>query len=118
MLNETVAYLEQRRKADQSFTYEILVVDDGSRDNTTDVALEFAKERQNPYIRVLTLEKNRGKGGAVTQVNIRLSIVHILLVFMCVTDHFSFFVNTGHAVLGRRTLIDGRCRWRNAILGP
>ncbi|RUS22613.1 Alg5-prov protein [Endogone sp. FLAS-F59071] len=67
MLDETVAYLEQRRKADKSFTYEILVVDDGSRDNTTDVALEFAKEKQNPYIRVLTLEVNRGKGGAVTQ---------------------------------------------------
>lgn len=73
--------------------WEILVVSDGSSDRTVDKALEFAKEHQlgqhpiqkrgpwskNGYakalhsthiphgsIRVITLEENRGKGGAVT----------------------------------------------------
>jgi dolichyl-phosphate beta-glucosyltransferase len=73
--------------------WEILVVSDGSKDGTVDRALEFAKEHQlsqhpapkpGPWskngegrpahsthiphgsIRVIALEENRGKGGAVT----------------------------------------------------
>ena len=73
--------------------WEILIVSDGSKDKTVDKALEFAKEHQlsqhpkakpGPWskdnnaaashsthiphgsIRVISLEENRGKGGAVT----------------------------------------------------
>ncbi|OCK77898.1 glycosyltransferase family 2 protein [Lepidopterella palustris CBS 459.81] len=69
--------------------WEILIVSDGSTDKTVDQALDFAREHQlsqypapvpgprtpNPThsthiphgsIRVITLEENRGKGGAVT----------------------------------------------------
>ncbi|KAI7892355.1 nucleotide-diphospho-sugar transferase [Mucor mucedo] len=67
MLKETVEYLEAQKKVDENYTYEIIVVDDGSRDNTIDVALEFAKTSPEADIRVLALDKNRGKGGAVTQ---------------------------------------------------
>lgn len=47
--------------------YEILVVDDGSRDRTVDVCLEFSRRQGlHEILRVIKLEKNRGKGGAVT----------------------------------------------------
>ncbi|KAK0526589.1 dolichyl-phosphate beta-glucosyltransferase [Tilletia horrida] len=55
-------------------SYEILVVDDGSRDQTVDVALRLGrrlglarqgKSGSERELRVVKLEKNRGKGGAV-----------------------------------------------------
>lgn len=47
--------------------YEILIVDDGSRDKTIDVVLEFSRKHNlHDILRVVHLEKNRGKGGAVT----------------------------------------------------
>jgi len=65
MLDETLAYLHTRNASDKSFTWEIIVVDDGSTDNTTIVALEYVKREGTDRMRVLTLEKNKGKGGAV-----------------------------------------------------
>lgn len=47
--------------------YEIIVVNDGSKDNTVDVVLQFAKDNSlHDIIRVVSLSKNRGKGGGVT----------------------------------------------------
>jgi len=65
MLDETFEYLENEKKKKPSFTYEIIVVDDGSKDATSKVALEYSKKYGVHQMRVLTLEKNRGKGGAV-----------------------------------------------------
>jgi glycosyltransferase involved in cell wall biosynthesis len=50
------AYLDER-----GLSYEILVVDDGSRDRTCQVALESG----HPAVRLITLPQNRGKGAAV-----------------------------------------------------
>ncbi|MBC8145987.1 MAG: glycosyltransferase family 2 protein [bacterium] len=47
--------------AAQSFAVEVLVVDDGSRDNTVEVASRYAGEG----IRVLAQPRNMGKGAAV-----------------------------------------------------
>ncbi|KAI0259425.1 glycosyltransferase family 2 protein [Gloeopeniophorella convolvens] len=47
-------------------TVELLIVDDGSSDDTTRVALEHAaKAHPTADVRVVQLERNRGKGGAV-----------------------------------------------------
>ncbi|XP_072170899.1 dolichyl-phosphate beta-glucosyltransferase-like [Diadema setosum] len=65
MMDEAIEVLESRQRKDKSQTYEIIVVDDGSKDGTSEVALEYSKRYGTNLIRVLTLEKNRGKGGAV-----------------------------------------------------
>lgn len=76
MLDETLTYLELRGKSPppakhiykhRKFTYEIIVVDDGSLDMTTDCALSYRQKYGDNKIRVITLRKNRGKGGAVRE---------------------------------------------------
>lgn len=65
MLDECIAYLERRKKS--GFTYEIIVVSDGSTDETVAVAHQYS--RKFDTVRVLSLVKNRGKGGAIRLVS-------------------------------------------------
>lgn len=64
MLEESVEFLEDQYKG----KYEILIVDDGSKDHTDEFALlEATRLGLAPHIvKVVLLSKNRGKGGAVT----------------------------------------------------
>jgi len=57
-LNETMAVMDGL-----DFSYELIVVDDGSRDRTYEVAEEMAKKSGN--VKVLRYSLNRGKGYAV-----------------------------------------------------
>lgn len=52
-----------RHLSRQKYSYEIIVVDDGSRDETADVAKRFAS--LVPNLRVVRYEVNQGKGNAV-----------------------------------------------------
>ena len=65
-LEETMTYLQRRRdRSGPNFTYEVIVVDDGSSDDTTGVAFEFVKKHGIDAVRVLSLPTNKGKGYAV-----------------------------------------------------
>lgn len=65
MLDECLQYLENRAKS--GFTYEVIIVSDGSTDKTIDVAQHYASKYCT--LRILNLVKNRGKGGAVRLVS-------------------------------------------------
>ncbi|CAH1268128.1 ALG5 [Branchiostoma lanceolatum] len=65
MLKETTDFLEDRQKKQPNFTYEVIVVDDGSKDKTTQAGLEYSKKLGVEKVRVLTFHHNRGKGGAI-----------------------------------------------------
>lgn len=65
MLDECLEYLESRRKSEKSFSYEVIVVSDGSRDKTVQVAQKYSAKYGTDKVRVLSLVQNRGKGGAV-----------------------------------------------------
>lgn len=60
MLEECTSYL-----AHSGDDYEIIIVDDGSKDGTTKEALKWSKKLGSDKLRVLSLAKNLGKGGAV-----------------------------------------------------
>lgn len=102
MLDEALAWLEQVRTSKESLsglsekegaasaltgpllTYELLLVDDGSKDSTYDVAMTYAKEHPLPTgasLRITQLHTNRGKGAAV-----RHGVLHSRGAFILFAD--------------------------------
>jgi len=66
MLDQAVEFLQNSKVNTSGVdTWEVIVVDDGSKDKTTETALEYAVSLGTQKFRVLTLAKNLGKGGAV-----------------------------------------------------
>jgi dolichyl-phosphate beta-glucosyltransferase len=65
MMDDALDHLEKRVKSDASFSYEVIVVDDGSTDKTSQVALSYSDKYSTERVRLLKLDRNRGKGGAV-----------------------------------------------------
>ena len=60
MLDECLEFLNKRKSS-----FEVIIVDDGSKDKTTETALKYVEKHGCDKVRVLKLAKNRGKGGAV-----------------------------------------------------
>ncbi|ROT39415.1 dolichyl-phosphate beta-glucosyltransferase [Sodiomyces alkalinus F11] len=88
--------------------YEILVVDDGSKDRTVDVCLEFSRQRGlHDILRVVKLEKNRGKGGAVTHGMRHARGEYVLFAD---ADGASKFSDMGRLIEGCEEVVDGSHR--------
>ncbi len=73
-------YLQGRQRADKNFTFELIIVDDGSRDETSKIALGATSKYGAEYVRLLKLVKNRGKGGAVKLGMLRSRGKYLLMV--------------------------------------
>ncbi|KAH9909053.1 family 2 glycosyltransferase [Xylariomycetidae sp. FL2044] len=85
--------------------YEIIIVNDGSRDRTADVALDFARARGlHDTVRVVTLTRNRGKGGGVTH---GLRHVRGAYAVFADADGASRFSDLGKLVEGCEEVVDG-----------
>ncbi|KAI0567724.1 dolichyl-phosphate beta-glucosyltransferase [Gracilaria domingensis] len=67
MLDEALTYLSSRvaREKQPPFTYELLIVDDGSTDDTAAVVMRYVKRHGVQNVRLLRLQHNCGKGAAV-----------------------------------------------------
>lgn len=66
MLREAISYLQVRMPR----RWEIVIVDDGSKDDTSNYCLKLSREvfrLEKGQLRVVKFTKNRGKGGAVRQ---------------------------------------------------
>ena len=64
-IEDTVAFLDEKKQTNALFTYEIIVVDDYSGDRTVDVVLAQVQKYSVDRLRLLKLQKNHGKGGAI-----------------------------------------------------
>ncbi|KAI8251257.1 Dolichyl-phosphate beta-glucosyltransferase [Colletotrichum sp. SAR11_239] len=88
--------------------YEIIIVDDGSRDSTVNVCLEFAHNNGlHDVLRIIKLERNRGKGGAVTHGFRHARGEYVLFAD---ADGATKFSDLGRLIQGCEEVVDGSHR--------
>ncbi|KAM4699706.1 dolichyl-phosphate beta-glucosyltransferase [Discoglossus pictus] len=101
MMDEALEFLENKKKKSKSFSYEVIVVDDGSKDKTTEVALKYSEQYGSDKVRVLTLKKNRGKGGAV---RMGVLVSRGKMILMADADGATKFADIEHVEVGLERL--------------
>ena len=92
--------------SDNNYVGEIIVVDDGSTDETTSIA-NSCIERTNSNLTVLKLPKNIGKGGAVSE-GIQTSSGEIVMY-----ADAGLTVPFNNALVGIKLIEDGNCEIAN-----
>lgn len=80
MMDEAITYIKKRTAREAGFKCEFILVDDGSRDGTVEVAEGIARSNPECTIRILRLHQNHGKGGAVRKGMLRASGRLLLMV--------------------------------------
>jgi dolichyl-phosphate beta-glucosyltransferase len=65
MLRDAIDTLTAVQKSNKDYTWEIIVVDDGSKDKIEEVVAPFVKQVTSDKLRLMHLAVNQGKGGAV-----------------------------------------------------
>lgn len=80
MLDEMMGVLASLEKTRRGFTYEVIIVNDGSKDGTAAVGQTYVKKYGDDKIRVCNLYKNCGKGGAVRKGMMRARGQYLLMV--------------------------------------
>ncbi|TEY41050.1 hypothetical protein BOTCAL_0405g00080 [Botryotinia calthae] len=109
MLEEALSFLDTTygrvaRGKGTGTGYEILLVNDGSRDRTVEIALDFSRKNGlHDVLRIVTLEENRGKGGAVTH---GMRHVRGEYAVFADADGASRFADLGKLVKGVREVVD------------
>jgi dolichyl-phosphate beta-glucosyltransferase len=78
MLKEAFLFLDKWTKINK-LSFEIIIVDDGSSDNTTQIAIDCSLKHIK-YVKVLKLLRNRGKGGATKSGVLRSKGKYVLMV--------------------------------------
>jgi len=110
MLEECLEFLESR-----SSSYEVIIVDDGSRDSTSEVGLNYVDRMGSEKVRVLTLAKNRGKGGAVRMGMLRARGENLLFADASRTIVRTILMYGFHAcvwIFAVKTIKDTQCGFK------
>ena len=108
-LNEISAYFKARKK-----NFEIIVVDDGSSDNTQQIVERFCRENRETIL--LSLEKNSGKGAAVKAGVLHAHGALILFSDSDLSTPIKEFEKLEHAIATGTDIAIGSRRMKESII--